>query len=84
MNAAVKIDYFATSLPNFLLFEDDIEQRNRAECLFLRGLANQGLGSDAEACADYKQALQLDRNHIWAQEALRGMGEDHPLAVAAV
>ena len=26
-----KIDYFATSLPNLLLFDDDLEKRNRIE-----------------------------------------------------
>jgi tetratricopeptide (TPR) repeat protein len=83
MKAAVKIDYFATSLPNFLLFEDDIGKRNRIECLFLRGLANQGLGRIAEARADYQQALHLDRNQIWAQEALREVGEGRPLTVSA-
>jgi tetratricopeptide (TPR) repeat protein len=71
MKAAVKVDYFATSLPNFLLFEDDLEKRNRIECLFLRGLANQGLGRIAEACEDYRHALRLDLNHIWAHEAYR-------------
>jgi tetratricopeptide (TPR) repeat protein len=76
MKVAVKIDYFATSLPNFMLFEDDIENRNRVECLFLRGLANQGLGRTAEACADYRLVLDLDRNHIWAQEALRSVGKE--------
>jgi tetratricopeptide (TPR) repeat protein len=82
MKVAVKIDYFATSLPNFMLFEDDLEQRNRVECLFLRGLANQGAGRATEACADYRQALDLDRNHIWAQEALRSVGKDGSMAVA--
>ena len=73
MNAVVKADYFATSLPNFLLFEDDLEKRNRIECLFLRGLANRGLGRIAEAREDFRQALRLDPNHIWAHEAYRSL-----------
>ena len=84
MNGTVKIDYFATSLPNFLLFEDDIERRNRIECLFLRGLANQGLGRNAEALADYKQVLELDRNHIWALESLRRMCQGRSLTAEAL
>src|SRR5260370_14361725 len=39
LDAAVRIDHFATSLPNFLLFDDDLQKRNRSECLFLCGLA---------------------------------------------
>jgi hypothetical protein len=67
MSAEVKIDYFATSLPNFLLFEDDLQKRNRVECLFLRGLARLGLGDENGATADLEETLRLDRNHLWAQ-----------------
>ena len=63
----VKIDYFATSLPNFLLFDDDLQKRNQVDCLFLRGLARLGLGMLTEGAADLRQVLALDRNHIWAQ-----------------
>jgi hypothetical protein len=42
MDAAVKIDYFARSLPNFL-FEDDLRKRNRIQCLFLRGIVRLAL-----------------------------------------
>ncbi len=67
MSAHVDIDYFATSLPNFLLFEDDLQKRNPVECLFLRGLANLGLGRREEAAGDLREALRLDSNHLWAQ-----------------
>jgi len=67
MHAQVKIDYFATSLPNFLLFEDDLEARNRIECLFLRGLANCGLGRQAEGMADLGHVLAADRNQLFAR-----------------
>jgi tetratricopeptide (TPR) repeat protein len=67
LSADVKIDYFATSLPNFLLFEDDLQKRNRIESLFLRGLAKLGLGQRAGATADLEEALRLDHNHLWAQ-----------------
>ena len=70
MKAPVKIDYFATSLPNFLLFEDDLEKRNRIECLFLRGMASKGLGHDREAADDLRALLELDRNHLWASVEL--------------
>jgi hypothetical protein len=73
MNAEVKIDYFATSLPNFLLFEDDPRKRNRIECLFLRGLANLGLDRQAEALADLGQVLAVDRTHLFARLELDRM-----------
>ena len=43
--AEVRIDFFATSLPAFLLFEDDLARRNRAQSRYLEGLAQLGLGS---------------------------------------
>jgi len=39
-----KIDYFATSLPLLLVFEDDLQTQNEKEGKFLLGLAEQGLG----------------------------------------
>ncbi len=73
MRAEVKIDYFATSLPNFLLFEDDIQKRNKAAALFVRGLAHLGLGNESDAVSDLKQVLAMDRNHLWARVELERM-----------
>jgi tetratricopeptide (TPR) repeat protein len=70
MDAEVKIDYFATSLPNFLIFDDDLEKRNRAACLFVRGLAQSGLGNQSESVSDLQESLAIDGNHLWAQVEL--------------
>ena len=45
----VKIDYFAVSLPDFLVFEDDLNKRNQTHCLFMLGLGLLGLGNKEEA-----------------------------------
>jgi tetratricopeptide (TPR) repeat protein len=71
MREEAKIDYFATSLPNFLLFEDDLQRRQRIEGLFLRGLARRGLGHNEEAMEDFRTVLDLDVNHIWAHIELQ-------------
>ena len=39
-----KIDYFATSLPNLLVFEEDLQQRRDTEYRLLVALAHHGLG----------------------------------------
>ena len=65
--AELKIDYFATSLPNFLLFEDDIGQRNHIECVFLCALASLGLGESDRAEEHLRQVLSLDPNHPFAR-----------------
>ena len=76
LDAEVRIDYFATSLPNFLLFDDDLQKRNRTECLFLRGLAKLGLRRIEESAADFREALTLDANHMWAQAELERIEAD--------
>ena len=44
----VVIDYFAVSLPDFLVFEMDMNEKNRIHCLFMLALGRTGLGlSDA-------------------------------------
>ena len=69
-----KIDYFATSLPAMLLFEDDLEKRNRIEALYLRGQAFFGLGKIAEALRSFNEVLELDRNHAGAADLLEQTG----------
>lgn len=59
----VTIDYFAVSLPDFLIFDEDLTKRNKAHCYYLMGLGKLGLGKTAEAKADFKTALKLDTNH---------------------
>lgn len=66
----VEIDYFATSLPSFLLFEDDLELRNRIECRYLEGLALLGFGRRRGARRAFRDVLDLDVNHQEARIAL--------------
>jgi tetratricopeptide (TPR) repeat protein len=73
MHTGVKIDYFATSLPNFLLFEDDLQKRNQVDCLFVMALAELGLGNTQTAENVLRQVLSLDCNHLAAQEELRAL-----------
>ncbi len=66
----VRIDYFATSLPTFLLFDDDLTRRNEIECRYLAGLAKLGLGQRRAARAAFQLVLVLDVNHLAAADAL--------------
>jgi tetratricopeptide (TPR) repeat protein len=65
------IDYFATSLPNLLLFDDDLDKRNQVHALLLSGLANDGLGRSEEAREQLEHVLAADPNHLFAAEMLR-------------
>ncbi|WP_435920762.1 DUF5107 domain-containing protein [Paenibacillus sp. DYY-L-2] len=59
----IKIDYFAVSLPDFLVFEDDLNKRNRIHCLYMIGLGLLGLGRTAEAKQRLGEVLNLEPNH---------------------
>ncbi|HML21183.1 MAG TPA: DUF5107 domain-containing protein [Aggregatilinea sp.] len=40
----IKMDYFAVSLPDFLVFDEDLSQRNRIHCQYMIALGCLGLG----------------------------------------
>ena len=65
-----KIDYFATSLPTMLLFNEDLGARNRIEACFLRAQAMTGLGEQDQALTLLHKVLHDDANHIAAQDLL--------------
>ena len=59
----VQIDYFAVSLPTFLVFDEDLSLRNRIHCHYMIGLGQLGLGQHMAARASFEQVLALDANH---------------------
>jgi len=70
LSTEAKIDYFATSLPNLLLFDDDLQKRNRIEANVLIALAKEGLGERAAAIGLLQDVLADDPNHLLASETL--------------
>ena len=63
-----RIDYFATSLPTMLLFDDDIQFRQETTALFLQAQARLGLGQKARARKLLGIVLKRDPNHALAAE----------------
>ena len=59
----IKIDYFAVSLPDLLIFEEDLKERNRKHCLFMMSLGLKGLGRTDEAEKYAQQLLAMDNAH---------------------
>ncbi|MGO4546943.1 DUF5107 domain-containing protein [Paenibacillus sp. 2TAB23] len=59
----VKIDYFAVSLPDFLVFDENLNQRNVIHCRFMMGLGHLGLGRIQEAAEQFELAIAMDRSH---------------------
>ena len=60
MEDKIEIDYFAVSLPDFLIFEGNLDSNNRVHCCLMAALGYLGLG-------DREKAVQY---------AERGMGEN--------
>jgi tetratricopeptide (TPR) repeat protein len=63
-----KIDYFATSLPTMLLFDDDLQFRQETTALFLQAQAWLGLGHKSRAGALLRKVLRRDPNHALAAD----------------
>ena len=65
INNEVSIDYFAVSLPDLLVFEDDLNLRNKIHCLYMAGLGCLGLGGQNSDKANqyFDEVLALDINH---------------------
>jgi tetratricopeptide (TPR) repeat protein len=66
-----KIDYFATSLPTMLLFDEDVNQRQKISARFFQAQALAGLGETARSLDLLKQVLDLDHSHAGAIDLLK-------------
>jgi len=66
MNDPVTIDFFAVSLPDFLIFDADLELKNELHCRCMQGLGHLGLHQLAAANEQFARILELDVNHLGA------------------
>lgn len=67
----IKIDYFAVSLPDFLIFEADLNRKNKVHCLYMAALGHLGLGETEQAVTCAKQGLAVDCCHAGLKEMVR-------------
>lgn len=65
LNDTITIDYFAVSLPDLLVFDADLNLKNKIHCLYLMGLGSLGLGNGSTKKAEqlFDEVLKLDVNH---------------------
>ncbi len=61
-----KIDYFAVSLPDLLIFEEDLQKRHEQHCHYLMALGHMGLGNKDKALAEFDKVLADDLYHTGA------------------
>jgi tetratricopeptide (TPR) repeat protein len=66
LNDDAAIDYFAVSLPDFLVFEADLAAKNELHCRYMLALGYLGLHKESLAQQEFANILQIDSNHLGA------------------
>lgn len=64
MDDEIKIDYFAVSLPDFLVFDEDLNKQNKVHCLFMKALGLFGKKDHESASQTLGRAYALDTYHF--------------------
>lgn len=75
MNKKVRIDYFAVSLPDTLIWDEDLNCRNNINCNYLIGLGFLGKGETKKAIEHFMTVLSLDISHTETLFQLSLLGE---------
>lgn len=58
-----KIDYFAVSLPDLLIFDEDLNEKNKIHCRFMLGLGCLGKGETKKAEEMFEEILKKNPVH---------------------
>lgn len=58
-----RMDYFAVSLPDLQIWEDDMDLCNKIHCYFLMALGHMGLGNKEKAMTFFHKVKEMDVNH---------------------
>jgi tetratricopeptide (TPR) repeat protein len=61
-----EIDFFAVSLPDFLVFEEDLKRRNEMHCRYMIALGLFGQNRPDEATTQFDQILAIDPSYFGA------------------
>lgn len=65
------IDYFATSLPHILVFDEDLAKRHQSDAKYLLALAELGLGDKDRSDQLAREVLDLNAMHIGAKDLIQ-------------
>lgn len=84
----IVVDFFAVSLPDFLVFDDDVDERNRLHCRYVvalgrLGLAIVGRGDYASAERLFEEILASAPDHLAALTHRQLIGSTAALHVTA-
>jgi tetratricopeptide (TPR) repeat protein len=84
MDDAIRIDYFAVSLPDLLIWEEDLNQRNKQLCHYLIALGKSGLGEHAEAGSHFSEVLSINNTHEGTVRHLQMRASDESKLAATI
>lgn len=70
----VQMDYFAVSLPDLLIWEDDLDQKNLIHCKYMMALGYYGLADKEKSIRLIKEIESMDINHQGIQSFLTLIG----------
>ena len=59
-----RINYFAVSLPEMVIWDDDLDLRNKIHCYYVMALGHSGLNNEEKANEYYKKVKELDVNKL--------------------
>jgi tetratricopeptide (TPR) repeat protein len=62
-NDEMKIDYFAISLPDLMVFDQDLNLKNKIHSFYLMALGELGLGNYEAAAGHFQEILKLHISH---------------------
>lgn len=71
MNDDCKIEYFAVSLPDLAIWEEDLNKRNQIHCFYVMALGWFGLGENEKAAYAMEKVLALDVNYQGAMNVFK-------------
>lgn len=70
MNDKVKIDYFAVSLPDLAVWEENLDDRNKIHCYYLIGLGYKGKRDNNISKKYFEKVMKKDSGHFGVNEVL--------------
>jgi tetratricopeptide (TPR) repeat protein len=73
MEDEVSIDYFAVSLPDFLIFDADLTKKNKVHCCCMAALGHLGKGNTELALSYAKKGLEMDACHLVLNDIQKGI-----------
>ena len=66
----IQLDYFAVSLPDLLIFDDDLNKRNKVHCTYMMALGHLGLNNIEEAQSLFDELINIDAMHLRVNQYL--------------